>query len=401
MFRRSLSPMQRYHWYGNSYRLNTKLVKLPFVRRNHSTLSNNETFDELRNTIRRKTILLKGFIVKRRVFNYTLPFGIGHFYFPYSVSDLCGHGSFAFLALSYLENDFLSLRLYAAGGISLSIIFQYYRENPLWIPIRWNTLFLVINSLMILLLLKESNDAENIPDEQKALYDLIFNNKGMKPVDFLHLMSLSERKEYKKGEKVVTHGNRHHQLHLVKSGRLSVKRDGEELPTIGCNQFVGAMSYLTWENKYDVVSRNKTMKKNSAVRMNEMYQAWHAHTYSFFGDEAGDQEVEIRANGVITAIANDTNNNKKEEIDDNQVKQMVDESESYEGMADVTCEEDCVLFSWNFKELRELLLLQPSVGIVFERCISADLNNKMLTMMDYEKPKKIVNYSSGSVRIKF
>jgi CRP-like cAMP-binding protein len=336
--------------------------------------------------------------VKRRVFNYTLPFGIGHFYFPYSVSDLCGHGSFAFLALSYLENDFLNLRLYAAGGISLSIIFQYYRENPLWIPIRWNTLFLVINSLMILLLLKESNDAENIPDEQKALYDLVFNNKGMKPVDFLHLMSLAERKEYKKGEKVVTRGNRHHQLHLVKSGRLSVKRDGEELPTIGCNQFAGAMSYLTWENKYDVESRNKTMKKKSAVHMNDMYQAWHAHTYLFFGDEAGDQEVEIRANGVITAIAK---NYKKEEIYDNQVKQMVDESESYEGMADVTCEEDCVLFSWNFKELRELLLLQPSVGIVFERCISADLNNKMLTMMDYEKPKKVVNYSSGSVRIKF
>ncbi len=397
---RFMLPLRRY-----SSKLNSKLVKPhpKVVIRNHSTLSNSESLDELRNTIRRKSILFKGFIMKRRVLNYTLPFGIGHFYFPYSVSDLCGHGSFAFLALSYLENDFMNLRLYAAGGISLSIIFQYYREKPLWIPIRWNTLFLVINSLMILLLLKESNDAENIPDEQKALYNVIFNNKGMKPVDFLHLMSLAERKEYKKGEKVVTHGNRHHQLHLVKSGRLSVKRGGEDLPNINCNQFVGAMSYLTWENKYDVESRNKTIKKSSSVRMNEMYQAWHTHTYSFFGDEAGDQEVEIRANGVITAIAKDitnNNDNNNNEIDEKQEQQLVEESESYQGMADVTCEEDCVLFSWNFKELRELLILQPSIGVVFERCISADLNNKMLTMMDNDKPKKI-NYTSGSVRIKF
>ena len=95
-----------------------------------------------------------------------------------SISEMAGHGSFFFLALSYLENDFLNLRLYALSGkipsaifiqtlchnckfvprtftgISLSIIFQYYRERPLWIPIKWNALFLLINTVMAMFILK-------------------------------------------------------------------------------------------------------------------------------------------------------------------------------------------------------------------------------------------------------
>jgi hypothetical protein len=53
-----------------------------------------------------------------------------------TISNLAGHGSFLFLALGYLESGLLNLRLFAFSGICLSVIFQYYREKPLWIPIR-------------------------------------------------------------------------------------------------------------------------------------------------------------------------------------------------------------------------------------------------------------------------
>ena len=52
------------------------------------------------------------------------------------------------------------------------------------------------------------------------------------------------------------------------------------------------------------------------------------------------------------------------------------------GQADVTAEEDCVVFSWDFLELDELLTLQTSLGVVFELCISADVNSKMVSMME-------------------
>ena len=97
----------------------------------------------------------------------------------YTWSNLAGHSSFLLLALSYLEKDFLQLRIFAASGMSLSIIFQYYREKPLWIPIRWNFLFILINSSMIALLLKETADANsNMSRDEKELYHTFFESRG-------------------------------------------------------------------------------------------------------------------------------------------------------------------------------------------------------------------------------
>lgn len=37
------------------------------------------------------------------------------------------------------------------------------------------------------------------------------------------------------------------------------------------------------------------------------------------------------------------------------------------GVADVICEEDCVLFSWRFKDLHEMLVVQPALELTLER----------------------------------
>ena len=97
----------------------------------------------------------------------------------YTLSNLAGHGSFLLLALSYLENDFMQLRLFAASGMVLSMIFQYYRAIPLWIPIRWNFLFLLINATMIGLLLKEEADADNMSRDEMSLYSAVFEKRGI------------------------------------------------------------------------------------------------------------------------------------------------------------------------------------------------------------------------------
>lgn len=56
-------------------------------------------------------------------------------------------------------------------GISCSIAFQYFRPEPLWIPLSWNTLFLAINAVMVALLLKERYDAGQLDHDTAALYD--------------------------------------------------------------------------------------------------------------------------------------------------------------------------------------------------------------------------------------
>ena len=344
---------------------------------------------EIQSAIKRRILLLRGSIVKRRRFLLALPFGIGSKSWSYSFSDLCGHGAFLMLGLSYLETEIFNLRLFAASGITLSIIFQYYRENPLWIPIRWNTMFLFINSIMIAHILKEQSDVENIPQEQMQLYDSIFKNRGMKPVDFLHLMSIAQRHELKKGEKLVTNGKQHHHLHLVHHGRLSVQlnneKGSEKLKDIRDNQFAGAVSFLNWQEKPE--NRDKVKKK---IEEHQYHLYYGSEDFTNFFNYIGSLTTGPDEDGIMTIAEDIVISNYKTKYTDDKIKNKNINTEftaTYEGAvghADVTAEDDCVVFSWDFIELDELLASQTSLGIVFELCISADVNRKMVSMMAHK-----------------
>lgn len=178
MFRSVLSHRTRTHGgNGSSERLSKQLIDL---------------FESCVFAVRKKKILLRGVMTRKRVIHYPkiitmfnvksidfIEFSL--FYIdisvilcqgrqkskPFTLAQAAGHGSFVMLALSYLESDFLNLRLYAVSGVCLSILFQYYREIPLWLPISWNCLFLGINYVMIALLYKETSDAKNLTTEQR------------------------------------------------------------------------------------------------------------------------------------------------------------------------------------------------------------------------------------------
>jgi len=343
------------------------------------------TMFELRNSIRRKVLLIKGSMIKKRNILINVPFSIASFNWSYTFSDLCGHGAFLMLGFSYLETEIFNLRLYAASGITLSIIFQYYREKPLWIPIRWNTMFLLINAIMIAHILKEQYDVQNIPNEQMQIYDTVFKVRGMKPVDFLHLMSIAHRHELKKGEKLIMKGTKHHYVHLLQHGRLSVNaNNNEKLSDIKENQFAGAISFVKWQANPE--TRKKIKKKieyhnyhlynGTTEEFGHFLQNISIWTSSFDDDMAYDTE-EI----AIVMKSKVASNNKTKLVDS--IKYNSDnEGDGELGQADVTAEEDCVIFSWDFIELDELLATQTSLGVVFELCISADVNSKMVSMMN-------------------
>eukprot|EP01031_Cornospumella_fuschlensis_P037269 gene37269-45248_t len=223
-------------------------------------------FEDFSSIIKRRKLMLKAAMVQRKSLEFQLPVLLTRLKvaFPYSLSDLAGHGSFVFLALSYLESDFLHLRMYAVSGITLSIIFQYYREKPLWIPIRWNTLFLLINGIMIGLLVRDDIAANNISPEQRALYHAVFERKGMSKVDFLRLMRCAQRLEVGVDHKLVDEHKTNTRVYLVQRGSIAVRRGGAEVGHIHENQFVGAMSFLTWDSNREEedVSHRKASEKS-------------------------------------------------------------------------------------------------------------------------------------------
>jgi CRP-like cAMP-binding protein len=330
----------------------------------------------------------------------------------YTLSNLAGHGSFLLLAVSYLEKDFLHLRLFAATGMSLSIIFQYYREKPLWIPIRWNLLFIMINATMIALLLKEESDADHMSKDEKELFKNFFQRRGilsirlrtavshseynipvlsvyvrllsyllhttsltllsfsfltlsllfyssvitgMKPVDFSHLMAKAEKTTLKKGTKLAVEGGLNNHVHLIFSGHMIVVKNHHFIARLGHNQFVGEMSFLRWQHRQ---SFPKDTDKNITLHPAAAAVAV-ADTYSSEDDLESD---------VLQA-------QNESEIEHSHDKVQEDEGEAY--FADVTCLEDCVTYSWSFQDLNKILeKVRTAFDAFFLLCFTALQNGR-------------------------
>mmetsp|Transcript_20193 Transcript_20193/g.26771 ORF Transcript_20193/g.26771 Transcript_20193/m.26771 type:complete len:97 (+) Transcript_20193:2-292(+) len=87
------------------------------------------------------------------------------------------------------------------GGISLSMLFQYYRPQPLSIPLRWNSLFLAVNVIMVTQLYLERKEAEEFMGEE--LEDLftvgLFEKRGFGRLEFWRLFRMARREELESG----------------------------------------------------------------------------------------------------------------------------------------------------------------------------------------------------------
>ena len=392
------------------------MSRLPYEKK--SKLS--QVYAELSLFMNKRLLLLRGAMTRKRVLNLMFIKSTNR---AFSYSDVAGHGAFLCLALSYLETDFLTLRLYAASGVTLSIIFQYYRAVPLWIPIRWNALFLFINFGMIGLLLKKANDAQKIPDEQKELFSTTFQKLGMMPMEFLHLMSVATRHEFAKGEKLVIQGEKRTHLHFVKSGKGAVIRDGIRIGSVSVGQFVGEMSFLAWENAETEKERLRKEKglssdferitgdiskwlqnavatshavcggssgaasneepklesqetSESSQSSSHVRPAGPCNDFSFHKSTLSTTEVTgvtdgtTITNGTVPVTVTSPAHPTSSEVD----KVLLKKQKFLLGNADVVCEEDCVIYSWSFKGLHNIISANPSIGVSVERCISSDLN---------------------------
>lgn len=115
--------------------------------------------------------------------------------------------SFVGVTLSFLNTDILSLRILSMAASGLGIVFQYYRPIPLWIPIRWNVLFLAINATMIGLLLQERHLANTMSDEMEQMYkDGLFEQRGFGRVEFRKLFAMGQKVHLQNGDVLAQDG---------------------------------------------------------------------------------------------------------------------------------------------------------------------------------------------------
>ena len=64
---------------------------------------------------------------------------------------------------------------------------------------------------------------------------------------------------------------------------------------------------------------------------------------------------------------------KKDDHDEGSKEKL----EQFVGSATVVCDEECIVYSWDFSDFHSLVVSYPLIGVAVERKISTDLNKKM------------------------
>jgi len=132
-----------------------------------------------------------------------------------SPSLFFGHAAFLLTGAAYLTKDILHLRLLASTGLTASMVFQYYRPEPLRVPLRWNALFLAINCVMASALYMDRREAEVMDGEMLDIYeDGMFESRGFRKVDFYRLFRLGKKEVRRKGDFLTRKGEVGHQLYV-------------------------------------------------------------------------------------------------------------------------------------------------------------------------------------------
>ncbi|KAG5177599.1 hypothetical protein JKP88DRAFT_350710 [Tribonema minus] len=350
-------------------------------------------------------------------------------------SNICGHGSFLMLALGYMESDVMMLRVFSAGGIVLSVLFQYYRPQPLWIPISWNTLFLLINGGMIAALISERRKADHLDDaEERAVYEEMFCKLGLSAVELMHVMRLAEQQILPAGTTIAACGQPLDKPYLITDGTVGLylitdgtvgvtDHDGDPISSLACSsrlqsstalylitdgtvgvtdhdgdpigsltrhQFVGSMAFLRFLN---TVHDHERDRDNERAVLNSLLAALAAeldpehweidpdgrvvavaapHGEGQGGVQAGKGGVEVGKGGQQQGVA---------AVAAGEAAQEDEQEESEESLCisstTVRTTTECRVFAWDFHLLRAYLKTHPLEGNAMQVTISADLTRKL------------------------
>ena len=124
-------------------------------------------------------------------------------HYSFTLSECFGHSSFILVAISYATDDFLQLRLLAVLGSTSMLFFTYFHPHGrvLWLPLKWNMLFIAINSYRIGRVLLDRYLANEIsPELKKFREDHLY---VVDLVDFYKLIKIAKEEVYEEGELVL------------------------------------------------------------------------------------------------------------------------------------------------------------------------------------------------------
>jgi hypothetical protein len=154
-----------------------------------------------------------------------------------------GHGASILTMGAYLLKDMLWLRVLTIASSFAGIVFLYFvPATPLWTPIYWNILFVIINVVQIAIIVKERAGVE-FTEEEKELHETLFKNFA--PFEFMKLMRVGNWRIANEGDVLATEKQSWDAVMLIYNGMLAVETDGKEVARLKDGNFIGEVSFIT------------------------------------------------------------------------------------------------------------------------------------------------------------
>ncbi|HKO96438.1 MAG TPA: cyclic nucleotide-binding domain-containing protein [Pyrinomonadaceae bacterium] len=145
--------------------------------------------------------------------------------------------------LAYLVKEMLWLRFLTILASIAGIIFNYtVPATPLWAVIWWNVVFIIINVIQIMIILKERSNV-TFTEEEQELYETLFKN--FEPFEFMKLLRIGSWREAKKGQALTIEAQPLDSIILIYNGLLSVEIGGQQVRQMKDGGLIGEISFIT------------------------------------------------------------------------------------------------------------------------------------------------------------
>lgn len=158
--------------------------------------------------------------------------------YSFNLSECFGHFSFVLVAASYATDDFTLLRVIAVAGSSFMMVFTYFHPHGrvLWLPLKWNALFILINSYRIGSIMYLQAIGSRLSTDLKRIKHDHFD--AMELSDYVKLVSIATEETFEDGKLVCYQGQKNRFIRMVIEGNLVVLRDGVHTYSLDEGNFV-------------------------------------------------------------------------------------------------------------------------------------------------------------------
>ena len=157
--------------------------------------------------------------------------------------ELFGHAASLLTVGAYLFRDILWLRLLSVLSCFAGIAFHYYvPPTPMWSVIWWNIVFVGINAVQIVIIVKQRSGIR-FTEEEKELHETLF--KHFAPFEFMKLMRIGKWLTAKQGEILAVEQKPLDNVMLIYNGHVGVETKGIQVAKLKDGNFIGEVSFIS------------------------------------------------------------------------------------------------------------------------------------------------------------